>query len=218
MADREMSRMDRVGLLAFLLLLALIGFSRQALAHTDEDYWTDGGIWSNGDVAYDMETAIPGGLGSGQHDAIARGGQDWNALTSEITFKRSGNEVAHFALNQTCNHPNTIHWHSLSNALGATTLCYNIFSTRIVRFGMEFDNDQPWNYGDSGIPSGMYQMSGVSAHEFGHAAGGWIENPADIGHYDSNHNPNLCGSSVPLSDRHTMCAVWQFIGRVLGAR
>jgi hypothetical protein len=205
-----MSRLDRVGLLSFLLLFVVIGLGPQALAHTNEDYWTDGGIWPNGDVAYDMEIKVPGGLGSAQHDAIARGGQDWNALTNRITFKRSGVEVAHFSLNQTCNHPNTVHWHSLSTNLAAVTLCYNIFSTRIVRFGMEFDDDRPWYYGDSGIPDSSWMISGVSSHEFGHASGGWIEDPADIGHYDAAHNPNLCGISLP--GEHTMCQPNRFQG------
>jgi hypothetical protein len=176
-------------------------------------FWLDS--WPAGDVTYDMTTAVPGGLGSNQHDQIAAGGQKWNALTNVITFKRSGNEVAGFD-HTNCSpgdsHPSAIHWLNLANFVGQTYTCQNTIHTVIAEFQMTFDSGTNWYYGTSGIPSGYRMISGTSAHEFGHAAGGWIGNNG-LNHFTVDNTNGLCETSVPLADLHTMC---RFDDRFIG--
>jgi hypothetical protein len=55
-----------------------------------------------------------------------------------------------------------------------------------------------------GISSSELDLEGLATHEFGHVVGGWTES-TDEGHFDNSTNPNLCGSGVSDSDKHTMC-------------
>jgi hypothetical protein len=195
-----MTRGDRVALVSFVFLFALLG-ARPAMAHTSSEFWND--TWPAGDVEYNMTFGVPGGLGSNQHDQIAAGGGKWNTLTNFITFKRSGNEVAGFDGSECTGEPNAIHWVNLSNALAFTIQCQNVIRTAMNRFQITFDSSQNWYYGTSGIPSGYYMISGVAAHEFGHASGGW--GPTNSNHFTTTNTNGLCESSVSDADFHTMC-------------
>jgi hypothetical protein len=206
MLDRSLVK---VGFL-FLVALLPLASAELALAHSHEDYWSD--TWPNGDVLYNMTVSIPSGLGSDKHDAIASGGSGWNAQSTRITFKRSGNEVADFDWDGlACDRPNAIHWVPISGANARSIVCQDFFLVRLDRFQIAFDSQptspEAWYWGIQGN-QGLNDnfVTGVSAHEFGHAAGGWQEEPGDIGHFDATNNPNLCGGGVPLADLQTMCS------------
>lgn len=199
-----MTQAERAGLVAFAFLFVLLVPLPIVVAHTSGEFWLD--TWPAGDIKYDMTTAVPGGLGSNQHDQIALGGQKWNALTNFITFKRSGVEVAGFNHNN-CdpgdNHPNAIHWLNLATFVAVTYQCQNTVNNVMAEFQMIFDSSLNWYFGTSGIPSGYHMVSGVSGHEFGHAAGGW--GPNNSNHFTTSNTSGLCEASVPDSDFHTMC-------------
>jgi len=200
--------LSKVGLAFFVILLSLGGTATTSFAHTGSQWWFE--TWPSGDVKYDMTVGVPGTLGSSYHDEIAEGGKKWNALTNFITFKRSGNEVANFGDAQACNNPSAIHWTNHSSGVAYTLVCQNFFGTVLDRFQITFDSDLPmsegWYWGFVGVPQGIldYPVQGVSGHEFGHGAGGW--HSSESGHFDPTETPNLCGSSVPLADLHTMCS------------
>jgi hypothetical protein len=73
----------------------------------------------------------------------------------------------------------------------------------MVEFQMTFDSTQSWYFGTSGIPAGYFMVSGISAHEFGHAAGGW--GPSNANHFTIDNTNGLCEASVGIADLHTMC-------------
>jgi hypothetical protein len=77
----------------------------------------------------------------------------------------------------------------------------------IDNFQVTFDPDYSWYKGVdyTAIGSSQYDVDGVSSHEFGHVVGGWTTGSAQ-GHYDATNNAALCGSSVSIYDKHTMCA------------
>jgi hypothetical protein len=188
-----------------MLVLVLLIPLPIARAHTGSQFWLD--TWPAGDIAYDMTTGVPGGLGSNQHDQIAAGGQQWNALTNFITFKRSGDEVSGFN-NSDCDpqdiRPNAIHWVNLTNFIAVVFACQTFNRVTMGEFQMAFDSSQSWYYGTSGVPSGSYMVSGVSGHEFGHAAGGWLGNNQQ-NHFTIDNTNGLCEASVPIGNLHTMC-------------
>jgi hypothetical protein len=76
----------------------------------------------------------------------------------------------------------------------------------INNFQVIFDDDQSLYTGSSSccIGSTQQDLEGLATHEFGHVVGGWPMS-TDLGHFDNDTNPNLCGSGVPDSDKHTMC-------------
>ena len=87
---------------------------------------------------------------------------------------------------------------------GHTLVCPSA-STNAERFHLELnsvDFDFYWGSG-SDYPNGEAHARGILTHEFGHAAGGWLD--PFVGHWDQEGQVNLCqhNSSVEF---HTMCS------------
>jgi hypothetical protein len=105
---------------------------------------------------------------------------------------------------------NGIHYRQIPDdpdALAGICIDDTVGTDLIDSFQVTFDPDPDWYTGVdyTGIGSPQQDVQGISAHEYGHVVGGWTGSTPE-GHFDNQTNPGLCGSGVPDSDKHTMCA------------
>jgi hypothetical protein len=209
---------SRLSIVVWILLFAL-ATAIPASAHEAANFWR--AEWRSQDRGttkqyYEFTQQVPGDANGAFADRVAAGAVKWNDIAingADMHFVRNG-VVADYNPIPPCNQPNYkngIHFRDTpDNTDGYTTICIsNIpFGTDLINnFQVIFDPDNSWYTGVdyTGIGSAQQDVQGLSAHEFGHAVGGWTESTQE-GHFDNVSNPGLCGSGVPDSDKHTMCA------------
>lgn len=200
--------LSRSAVLVWALGFALI--PTVVLAHNPDNYYN--GIWTQNaaaEILYEFTQQVPGDGQGDFADRVADGAQEWNAVPAlDLTFKRHG-VTGNYDPFQSCSdlppYKNGIHYRDINeNPAASAKVCYH--DGHIDAFNIAFDPSYSWYKGTApgGLGPNEYPVWGMSAHEFGHATGGWLDN-TPAGHFDSQANPGLCDDT---DDRHTMCKNW----------
>ena len=214
------SRVEAAAVVAWAVALVLIQ-ALPAFAHNEDLFW-DGVEWATEDrnttkQFYEFTTEVPGDANGAFADRVAEGGQKWNAIDingPDNHFVRNG-VVANYNPFGSCpeiaDFKNGVHFREVpDNPVARTRICRanTVFGTdRIMWFQMIFDESHSFYTGNAqGGTSGQYDVENVSAHEFGHAVGGWIES-SENGHFQSPRDgATIC--TTPYTSRSTMCATF----------
>jgi hypothetical protein len=111
--------------------------------------------------------------GGNAASSVATGFSDWSVSGLTVTQSASA------ATNPCTNQPNSVSWSAIDGAggiLAGTSVCVNLVNRRIVGFQTIFDSGDRWSSCDSvdscaGVPSGVFSIAAVAAHESGHVFG-----------------------------------------------
>ena len=216
---RRTVSMEAASAVAWGLVLVLIQ-AMPALAHNEDLFWSGLEWWSedrNTTKQYhEFTQQVPGDANGPFGDRVAEGGRKWNAIDidgPDNHFVRNG-VVANYDPFGGCgtiaDWKNGIHYRQTpDNNVALTRLCrdVSVFGTDRIRwFQIIYDPSFDFYTGDAqGGISSERDLEGVSAHEFGHVVGGWLESSQN-GHFESPRGGTIC--ETPYTSKHTMCLGW----------
>jgi hypothetical protein len=207
-----------------VLLVALVGilaFSMgSASAHPYLNWWL--ARWNPVDdgnpgprvpvvVEYGVRPPFPAGF----QERAADGARRWNNLNQSLAYAN----VPHVHTSNDCvtglqSKIELAPIDGTGGTLAAAGVCYvnwgDVSQNRAYRFVMRVDSSDNFNFGTGSTPTSRYDLLGVFAHEFGHAAGGWISPSGVDRHWPSDCEPSngcstLCDYVSAPGDIHTMC-------------
>lgn len=213
------TRLWRILLGVWVLVISLFVSIPQASAHSDDTFWF--AEWRSQDRGtsnqwYEYTSQVPGGATGAFADRVANAAQGWNAIAingSDMTFLRNGatgNYDPFASCGSIPHYKNGIHYRNIpdnSRAYGRVCITQVTPGTDLINsFQIIYDPSYTWytgvNYNQ--IPSNQDDVQGVGAHEFGHVMSGWTASTPGY-HFDYGANPNLCYPGVPHTGHHTMC-------------
>ena len=93
---------------------------------------------------------------------------------------------------------NGVHYRPVANFVAFTYTCSS--GSFLLHAQVVFGSGQSWYSGTGTPPMNQVDAWAFSAHEFGHATGGWLDNSIG-GHFGG---ATLCPEN---SSKHTMCAI-----------
>lgn len=175
-----------------------LGVPGSAHAHNADDYFISS--WSADPDVYVGETFAPLNTGAAKLSMRA-GGPAWsNVSSSWLDFNWSGTEDPNvdWTWNACTTTPGYGVWVLAANlgSLAYTSWCGDDYELESVAIAFDYFGPNWHTATSTNVPSGKIDLRGVSAHEFGHAAG-----------WDDHFTTSDPGTDCSGDDRATMCAM-----------